>query len=240
MKKLALMLVLLAVAGCANEPLPVAAVPSRAGAPQGIDIAIDSRDVSNELRSRRVDFVARYYRDPGSRWPALSAGEAAMLSGAGMNIVAVWEYHSARPDYFSYQSGYADAINAYRQARAVGQPPGSAIYFAVDYNAPDDDIHGPIDQYFRGVHAGLKSVGGNPYYRVGAYGSGAVCGYLKRMRLVQYAWLSNSSAWSGYDGFSDWNIKQGRGTGSFTFNHDWNQAREDYGGFQVKSQAAAL
>jgi glycoside hydrolase-like protein len=240
MRKLALVLSLLAVAGCAGPPPPVAVPPPRVGPVQGIDLAIDARDVSSELRSRKLDFVARYYRDPTSRWPTLSASEAAMLSAAGMNIVAVWEYHSARPDYFSYQSGYADALNAYRQARAVGQPAGSAIYFAVDYNAPDADIRGSIDRYFRGVHAGLASLGGNPYYRVGVYGSGAVCGYLKRARLAQYAWLSNSTAWSGYGGFTDWNIKQGRGTLSLSFSHDWNQAREDYGGFQVKNQYSSL
>ena len=240
MKKLALVVAMLAVAACSSEP-PPAAVPTRQiGPAQGIDMAIDARDVSSELRSTRLDFVARYYRDPASRWPTLSASEAAMLSAAGVNIVAVWEYHSQRADYFSYASGYADAVNAYRQARVIGQPAGSAIYFAVDFNAQEGDIRGPVDRYFRGVHTGFASVSPTREYRVGVYGSGAVCDYLKRTRLAQYAWLSNSTAWSGYDSFTAWNIKQSTGSGSLSFSHDWNEAWGDYGGFQVKNQYTSL
>jgi hypothetical protein len=200
----------------------------------------DARDVSNELKSSRLDFIARYYRDPASRWPALSAAEAVMLSAQGFKIVAIWESHSHKPEYFSYASGYSDAVTAYRQARSIGQPAGSAIYFGVDYNAPQPDITGRIDQYFRGIAAGFASVGGSGQYRVGVYGSGAVCGYLKYMRLAQYAWLSNSRAWSGYSNFTSWNIKQMPASASLSFGHDWNQATEDYGGFQVKNQYTSL
>jgi hypothetical protein len=235
MKRLGFVLFMLTLAACSETPSPVAELPrpARIGPPQGIDTPIDARDVSNELKSTRLDFVARYYRDPASRWPTLSAAEAAMLSSAGFKIVAIWEWHSHQPQYFSYASGYADAVSAYRQARSIGQPAGSAIYFAVDYNAPQPDITGGIDQYFRGIAAGLVAAGGSAQYRVGVYGSGAVCAHLKRARLAEYAWLSNSTAWSGYNDFSDWNIKQ-LSPSSLSFGHDWNRATDDYGGFQVK------
>jgi hypothetical protein len=204
-------------------------------------MATDARDVSLELKGSGVDFVARYYRHPTSRWPTLSAEEARTVSSLGKNLVAVFESHSHKPGYFSYDSGYLDGMSAYRQAKAIGQPVGSAIYFAVDYNAPQADIAGPIDRYFRGVHAGLRAAAGRaPEYRVGAYGSGAVCDYLKRTRLAEYAWLSGSTAWSGYDGFTGWNIKQGKRSGSLTFNHTLNEARSDYGGFKVGAQYTSL
>ena len=41
--------------------------------PLGIDLAMDSADVVEELRGSRIDFVARYYRDPTSSLPALSS-----------------------------------------------------------------------------------------------------------------------------------------------------------------------
>src|SRR6266853_5666730 len=219
MKRLGWLFPVLVLAACASEPPPpVVEAPRSAGWARGIDLPTDSRDVSNELKGSRLDFVARYYRDPASRWPTLSAEEARMVSSAGMSLVAVWEFHSHKPDYFSYASGYSDALAAHRQAKAIGQPSGSAIYFAVDYNAQEPDVRGPVDQYFRGVHAGLAAAAGQAReYRVGVYGSGAVCDYLKRARLAQYAWLSNSTAWSGYDNFTDWNIKQSRGSGSLTF-----------------------
>jgi hypothetical protein len=241
-----LLLAALVLAGCASEQnlQPTAFPAPSAGGVRGIDMAADSSDIAGELQGRRwLNFVARYYRDPSSRWPALTAAEAARLSALGLKIVTVWEWHSSDPAYFTYASGYSDAMSAYRQARAVGQPPGSAIYFAVDFNA-----HGPalyyIDQYFRGVNAGLAaSGGGRSPYRVGVYGSGTVCTAVKGARLAQYAWLSGSTSWDGTLGYSAWNIKQapaGQRFANLSFSHDANDATGDYGGFQLAEYAGAL
>ena len=241
-KTAALLLAVLMLGACSSAPPARVEAPraSRLMPPQGIDMATDSRDYANEIKGRKLDFVARYYREPTSRWPTLSAAEAAHLSSNGIKVVAVWESHSHKPEYFSYASGYSDAVSAYRQAKSIGQPVGSAIYFAVDYNAPPSDIGASIEQYFRGIAAGLASVGGAQEYRVGVYGSGAVCEHLKQRRLAQYTWLSNSTAWRGYDGFADWNIRQSKSSSMLSFNHDWNEATDDYGGFLVGSQYSSL
>jgi len=243
MTRLGLLLAALVLAACTGDPPPplVVEAPRPAGVARGIDLPTDARDVSLELQGSRLDFVARYYRDGASRWPALSAEEARTVSAAGMSLVAVWESHSHRPDYFSYASGYYDALSAYRQAWTIGQPPGSAIYFAVDFNAQAPDIMGPVDRYFRGIAAGLAAAGGqSPAYRVGVYGSGAVCDYLKRSRLAKYAWLSNSTAWSGYDSFADWNIRQSGRSPSLSFDQDSNEARGEFGSFRVANQYSSL
>jgi hypothetical protein len=242
MKKLLPLVLLLVLAGCHNAPqAPVVAAAAPPGPARGIDLPTDARDVSHELKDSHLDFVARYYRDPASRWPALSAEEARSVSAAGMKLVALWEWHSHIPAYFSYATGYSDAMAAYREARAVGQPAASAIYFAVDFNAQPADISGPVDQYFRGIAAGLAAAGGPAHaYRIGVYGSGAVCDYVKRARLAQYAWLSNSTAWAGYGSFSDWNIRQGGRSPSLSFSQDANEARNDYGGFRIGAQYSAL
>src|SRR5690242_14991343 len=134
LKNLLAVLPILVLAACSGEKPALEAISApRTGPPRGIDIPIDSRDVSSELRTSGLDFVARYYRSAASRWPTLSANEATVLSSNGFKIVAVWESHSHIPGYFSYSSGYWDADNAYRQAKAINQPPGSAIYFAVDF-----------------------------------------------------------------------------------------------------------
>lgn len=209
----------------------------------GIDMATDARDVAMELRGgTHPDFVARYYRDPASHWPRLSAAEARMISNAGMKLVTVWESHSGRPDYFTYASGYYDAEAAYAQAKAIGQPPGSAIYFAVDFNAQEPDVLWRIDPYFRGIAAGLAAAAPRHIseYRIGIYGSGLVCDYLKRTHLAQYAWLSNARAWSGYASFDDWDIRQGGRSPYLSFSQDSNEARGDYGGFRVENQYSAL
>jgi hypothetical protein len=245
MTKLWLIAPILMLAGCGTPPPPpVAALPAPApaGIARGIDMPTDSRDVGVELAGGgRPDFVARYYRDPASHWPALSAAEAQAVTKAGIKLVAVWESHSHRASYFTYAAGYYDAQAAYRQAKGIGQPAGSAIYFAVDYNAQLPDIMLRVDPYFRGVYDGLSAAAGHPgEYRIGIYGSGAVCDYLKRMRLAQYAWLSNARAWTGYGGFADWDIRQGERSAYLSFSQDSNEGRGDYGSFRVGGTQFAL
>lgn len=224
---------ILVLAGCGGPPPPVTAQPAPSGPPLGIDMARDASDVLNQLKGSHLAFVARYYRDPTSRWPALSQNEAQRLSSIGMNIVAVWETHSHRPEFFSYASGYNDALAAYSQARAVGQPPGSAIYFAVDFDARHE-VLAAVEDYFRGAGAGLAAAGGGrSRYQVGVYGSGTVCGAIKSAGLARYAWLTNSNAWSGTANYDDWDIRQTSGWTDLAFDNDGDEARDDYGGFRL-------
>ena len=242
-RRLGFVLPLLLLAACSSAPQPPrpVAAPPVYGQARGIDMALDSRDVAQELKNSGLHFVARYYRSPLSRLPPLSPDEARAVSGNGLKLVAIWQYQSNRPEHFSYERGYADAIMAYYQARAVGQPNGTAIYFAVDYNAPDRDIVGAVQQYFRGVRTALAAAGGgSPPYRVGVYGSGAVCTYMKGLQLADYTWLSASTAWSGSRDYNDWNIRQGMRTTILSFDHDINDARGDYGGFTVPNRYSSL
>ncbi len=232
-------LILTACSGAPSPPPPqVIELPRSVEAGLGIDLPTDASDVLNELEESRIGFVARYYRQPESRWPALSASEAQRLSSLGLKIVAVWESHSRDPAHFSYSVGYGDAMMAYWQAKAVGQPRGSAIYFAVDFNAPRWTL-AAIDDYFRGVAAGFTAAsGGNADYTVGVYGSGAVCDAVKRAGLARYSWLSNSIAWNDSIGYQDWNIRQGFQSPGLSFNQDSDEAREEYGAFKLASYAA--
>jgi hypothetical protein len=234
--KLSPILVSLVMAACQSAPPPR---PALSGPPQGprlargVDVPTDAGDVLAELKASGLDFVARYYREPDSRWPALSANEARQLSATGLKIVAVWESHSHKAAHFSYASGYGDALNAYGQARAIGQPPGSAVYFAVDYNAPSRAF-GAVGDYFRGVADAFAAAGGGSSdYLVGVYGSGAVCDALRGAGLARYCWLSNAIAWHGTIGYQAWNIRQVGRLPVLSFNHDANEARDEYGAFRL-------
>src|ERR1700737_2582946 len=55
--------------------------------PLGIDLAMDTSNVVEELRGGRIDFVARYYRDPTSSPPALSSQEARKSSYLGWKMI---------------------------------------------------------------------------------------------------------------------------------------------------------
>lgn len=229
-----LALMLTGCGGPPSAPPPPAAPPSGPVAGLGIDMATDSSDILNELKGAPVEFVGRYYRDPDSMWPSLSRDEARRLSALGLKIVAVYEYRTPDPAHFNYQGGYDDAAIAYRDARGVGQPAGSAIYFAVDFHAHDVDLPAVVD-YFRGIHAGLAAAGGGAAsYRVGVYGSGLVCDAVRRAGLATYAWLSNSITWDDGSTYDDWNIMQSSPLPGLSFGNDSDQARNgDYGGFRV-------
>lgn len=243
--KLALAFTALTLTACHSPPGPPPSqaidLPPGIGSGQGIDLPTDASDVLIELQQSPVEFVARYYREPESRWPPLSASEAQRLSSLGLKIVAVWESHSRDPAHFSYSTGYYDAVTAYQQARAIGQPAGSAIYFAVDFNARGQSLEA-VDEYFRGIAAGLAAAvasGGNATYAVGVYGSGVVCDAIKRASLARYSWLSNSFAWEGSTSYDDWDIMQGAPSPELSFNQDSDQARKDYGAFRIAGGAPA-
>lgn len=235
----------LVLAACEATPPPVvaSAPPLAANTIRGVDVAIDSTTLVNEIKHARLNFVARYYRDPASRWPALSPREIQSLSTLDANIVTVWEWHSGNLASFNYPTGFYEAQSAFRQAKSLGQPEGSAIYFAVDFNAHQQDFYW-VDQYFRGVRAGLAAAGnGRARYKIGVYGSGAVCALVKGEHLAEYSWLSGATAWEGTSSYAAWNIKQaplGMRYPSLSFDHDVNEARQDYGGFRLAADGRPM
>src|SRR5215212_8672842 len=157
------------------------------------------------LLSEGLSFVGRYYsRTTEIEGKKLTESEAQLISGAGLQIVAVYEDGPTSYGYFSSARGAEDAGGAIQQAQAVGQPEGSVIYFTVDYNATSSDITGNITAYFAAIAAALKGT-----YAVGVYGSGAVCAAILTAEYAEFAWLSQSTGWSGYSQFTSWAIKQG-------------------------------
>jgi hypothetical protein len=243
LSRLSPLLPALIVTACSSPPSPPPPLPVQpskaAQSGRGVDLATDAGAVLNELSGSRLDFVARYYREPQSRWPPLSLGEAQLMSSLGLKIVAIWESHSRKAAHFSYSSGFSDAMMAYQQAKAIGQPPGSAIYFAVDFDAQGWSFE-RVDEYFRGIQAGLTAAsGGLSDYAVGVYGSGAVCDAVKRAGLARYSWLSNSIGWTGSIAYEDWNIRQGGRWPELSFDHDGDEARNEYGGFQIANSVFA-
>jgi hypothetical protein len=95
-----------------------------------------------------------------------------------------------------------DAEAAVRQARQVRQPPGTAIYFGVDFNAGADTAQAAV-QYFTIVSEILKANG----YLVGVYGNGAALDLLRGKThaagtfagktMVDFFWLSAARGHAG-------------------------------------------
>jgi hypothetical protein len=165
---------------------------------KGLDTTIELTRWAAALRQQHgFDFALRYYSHNAAK--NLSLGEARALSAAGMRIGVVWETYGTHASYFTRAQGLADAAAAWRYAREViGQPFGSAIYFAVDYDATVADLDGPVSNYFTGVRAGLFVAGeGQLQYEVGVYGSGLCCATTVEREQASLAWLSQSTGFAG-------------------------------------------
>lgn len=168
-------------------------------------------DIASCLKQNGIDFVARYYsRTTKNPEKNLTLEEAEALNKQGIALVTVYEDNPTSKDYFSKDRGNRDGKSAYAYAQDIKQPSQSAIYFAVDYDATSEDIEGPVKEYFQGVFDGLKdSASSKPIYKIGVYGSGACCDYLrKNLNFVEFSWLSESTGWLNSKTYDKWNIKQ--------------------------------
>jgi hypothetical protein len=190
------------------------------------------------LKNRGVTAVGRYYSS--SAWKRLTKAEAEIISAAGLKIFVVFE-NDGDPA-LTADKGTHHAQIAANQAKGVGQPQGSAIYFALEH-LPDGYKKKhvkAIKEYMTGVRAGL---GGK--YKIGVYSDGVVCDSLLSDGFCEYTWLSASSSFEGSTEFyhsNKWSLAQ-----DSHVDQDWdglsvdvNEAKPDFGAFQVAVVHAPL
>ena len=200
---------------------------------KGLDVAVNSTPQIGCLGEKGYAFIGRYYNTnrPSKN---LTRAEAQALSAAGITIVVVWENgFPTTAGYFSHAKGVADATAALGLASGIGQPAGSAIYFAVDYDALAADVSGPVTAYFQGVKSVFDAA--PVQYAAGVYGSGATCQSLLNAGLVTFCWLSQSTGFRGSKTFAAFNIKQGPEATICTMDADADEAPDvaTCGGFMV-------
>ncbi|MDD9270084.1 glycoside hydrolase domain-containing protein [Paenibacillus sp. GCM10023248] len=130
-------------------------------------------------------FVARYLVPSG--YKALTKGEAELISNAGLQIVSVYETTANRA-LGGRSAGLADGAAAVQVAQQVGQPEGSCIYFAVDFDATSAQMPTVIAY----IQAASEAT---PQYTTGVYGSYAVMEAVKQAGACSRFW--QTYAWSG-------------------------------------------
>jgi Domain of unknown function (DUF1906) len=173
------------------------------------------------LAAHNVKVVVRYYarkKQPGLG-EKIMASDSNMIDGVreptilirhGLSILSLYQYRNNLAAKFTdglEDTGSAkaevaaDAKAALEQAKLVGQPEGSAIYFGVDFNfskckcgetaqlSKNRDLFDAMLQYFRAIN---QTVGQS--YAIGVYGNGLVNRLLREEKLVTYNWISASRA----------------------------------------------
>jgi LysM repeat protein len=152
---------------------------------KGFDCATKlTKSTATALKKLGYEYVFRYL-GPDSSWKSFSGTEAKIIKDAGLKLVSVCQLVNNGPSYFSYNDGVAIAKYAMEHAKRVGQPQGTAIYFAVDFDAQSKHMD-KIKDHFKGIKDTLKG------YKVGIYGSYDVIVAMKGK--VDYYW--QTYAWS--------------------------------------------
>lgn len=169
--------------------------------------------------------VVRYVSpNPGKN---LTIPERDALRAAGLAIGLVWEWYAQRP-LEGEQAGIEDARAALNQAAALGFPAYLPIYFAVDWDATEQQ-QGPINAYFQGVRSVFAG------RKVGAYAGFYPLKRLFDAGLISHGW--QTYAWSGGRWDNRAQLRQ-------TLNGQWNGSvdfgetmADDHGLWTVEQQA---
>ncbi len=204
--------------------------------PVAIDTNTNCSPHLDVLKEHGVTHVGRYYAS--NTWKRITRVEAKALSDAGLQLFCVFE-DSGDPA-LTFDQGTHDAQIALNQARAIGQPEGSAVYFALEH-LPHGYEAGHLPGIKRYV-AGIKRVFGEAY-KIGVYSDGVVLDALLDGKLIDYAWLSASTSFAGSKGFDKagrWAIAQRKVDLKWEgLSVDTNEAKDDFGAFSLSGATIA-
>ncbi len=175
-----------------------------------IDTPNNAAKVAAKLADQNVKVVVRFLArklQPGMREKIMASNgniidgvrEPTILIRNGLSIVSLYQYRNDLPAKFlsglddtgsAKAEVAADAKAALEQAKLVGQPEGSAIYFGIDFNVtPNSKPLDAVLEYFRAI---TQTVGSR--YAIGVYGNGFANRILRDEKLVSYNWISASRA----------------------------------------------
>lgn len=165
-----------------GETPPMATTPT-----DGIDCATPLTATSaKQIAAAGSKFAARYLVPAQYAWKRLTKSEADAITAAGMQIVSVFETTADRAKGGA-AAGQNDGAAALKEAQTIAQTPGSAIYFAVDYDAQTSDYNA-IEAYLKAAAAAI------PGYESGVYGSYAVIEEMHKRGACKHFW--QTYAWS--------------------------------------------
>lgn len=161
----------------------------------GMDASVNCTQFAPKIAAAGIKFVVRYYSKSSSK--AMGSAEARALSRAGLQLMAVYQDFNDEMKFFTADIGTNQAKKALASAAAIGQPEGSAIYFAADFDPAADEIRGPLMEYFHAVHDAFSDAP----YTIGVYGSGLTCRLIRDSGFAKLTWLSQSTGFREYRAF---------------------------------------
>ena len=195
-----------------------------------IDLAVDPTPHLPALRSADVGTIFGYLSSinpTGAKcW---TPQRVRAVADAGMRVGLVHEgWGGVGGKGISSLDGLRDGKYCRARAAELGAPKGACVYFACDTDFVQSQIISLVLPYFKQIREAFA----DGYYRVGVYGSGAVCSAAKGAGFADLTWLAQSRGWSGY---AAWlpkaDMVQGRVTKLAGLDVDTDTAQGDIGDY---------
>jgi len=195
----------------AAEPAVAQSAPGGSSMIEGISTNRHCHSSADCLLAAGKQFVFRYHsRTTQQPQKRLSPKEAAELARAGLDVAAVYQDRGRTEADFGAARGFEDGASAVVYAGQVGQPPDSAVYFAVDADFSAAQLHSAVVPYFRAVKSAFDRAGkGHANYRIGVYGSGLTCRLLtEELDFIAFTWLAEATGWRESRTYEAWTVRQ--------------------------------
>lgn len=151
------------------------------------------------LTANGYEIVGRYltnFPGPDPLDKKLKPGELATIFNNGLRVFPIFQQGGDELEYFTYEKGVQNGATAVDAATYYGFKRGTVIYYAVDYDAIEDEVHSDVVPYFEGIRDGVASRGS--LYQIGIYGSRNTCSIVSNANLATLSFVSGMS--TGYSG----------------------------------------
>jgi hypothetical protein len=196
-----------------------------------IDVNVDVTQHLSALAKAGVTDIIGYLNPHGTTSKVITPARAKAIASHQMSLALVSEgWGDFAHGDISAAKGVTDAQHAKNALAALGAPDNVCIYFAVDTDASSSQIMSLVIPYFKSIHAFASGE-----FRVGVYGSGAVCNACLAANVVDLAWLAAPTGWLGSKEFlasKKWVLHQGLPTHIAGVDCDPNMANgTDWGQF---------
>jgi glycoside hydrolase-like protein/SH3 domain-containing protein len=175
-----------------------------------IDASVNATTALPCLKTSGIGTIIRYYNRDMTR-KVIKRPEVNAILAAGLSLCIVHQRGGRDPNEYGARNGRLDAEHCRTYGKEMGQPSGSAVYFAVDFDISRADLIRMVVPYFEAVRAVMAAAGDTPSFRVGAYGSGLTCSTLLDRGLADFTWLSQSRGFRGTPEFrasNRWSLVQ--------------------------------
>ncbi|MEU4209744.1 glycoside hydrolase domain-containing protein [Streptomyces sp. NPDC026206] len=153
---------------------------------------------ADALKAAGYEVAGRYLTnvDGASLNKKIQPGELEVIRTKGLRVFPIYQTYGGSSSYFNEDQGTADSLAAFAAASGYGFKSGTYLYFAVDYDAVDQEVTDNIIPHFRGINRQLESLGGK--YGVGIYGPRNVCSRVSTAGFATHSFVSDMSA--GFSG----------------------------------------